>query len=80
MLLILIWKKQKFFGPSQIYTALSRIKHYDKLFGTGKYKKSSIKVNVDELNENERLSKIDTNTVSDDTLTIFILDVRDVRS
>ena len=50
------------------------------MFGTGKYKKSSIKVNVDELNENEGLSKIDTNTVSDDTLTIFILDVRDVRS
>ena len=75
-------KKQKSFGPGQICTELSRMKKYDKLFFIRKYKRSSIKVNVDAVYEYGRLkdyclfSTIDRNAVSDDTLTIFILNLR----
>ena len=42
-------RKQKSFGPDQIYTALSRVKAYDNLYCEGEFKKTEIKVNKDAL-------------------------------
>ena len=44
-------KKQKLFGPGQIYTPLGRIKMHNKLFSTRQNKKCSVTVNMDALNE-----------------------------
>ena len=45
--------KKQVFGSGQIYTALIRIKWYNKLLWTGEYKRSSIKINMEALNEYE---------------------------
>ena len=50
-------QKQKPFGLAQIYTGLKRIKTYDNLYRTGKFKKSAIKVNKDALFEYECLKQ-----------------------
>ena len=50
---------QKSFGPRQIYTALRRIKTYDKLYIIGKFKKSAIKVHKDALFKYECLKQND---------------------
>lgn len=53
-----------------------------KLFCTGKYERSSIKVNEDASKEYEQLknhclfSTIERNAVSDNTFTIFVLNVQ----
>ena len=52
-------QKQRSFGPGQIYTALSRVKTYDNIYCTGKFKKSAIKVNKDALLEYKRLKESD---------------------
>ena len=75
-------RKQRSFGPGQIYTALSRIKTFNTLYCTGEFKRTSIKVSQEALAEYERLknhslfSEIKKNTVSNDTLTLLILNVR----
>ena len=46
-------QKQRTFGQGQMYTALSRVLSYDKLFCMGKFEPSSIKVNVSALQEYE---------------------------
>ena len=43
-------QKQKSFGLAQIYTGLKRIKTYDNLYRTGKFKKSAIKTKMHCLN------------------------------
>ena len=48
-------QKQRTFGQGQMYTELSRVSSYDKLFCMGKFKLSSIKVNVSALQEYEQL-------------------------
>ena len=48
-------RKQKSFGPGQIYTALSTVKTYDNLYCIGQFKKSAVKANKDALLEYERL-------------------------
>ena len=75
-------RKQKSFGPSQIYTALSRVKTYENLHCIGEFKKSAIKANKDALVEYERLKQNDSfstikrNTVSNNTITILVHNVR----
>ena len=46
-------QKQRTFGQGQIYTTLSRVSSYDKLFCVGKFEQSPIKVNVSTLQEYE---------------------------
>lgn len=46
-------KNQKSFGLGQIFTALCRIKPYEKMFCAEKYKGSLMIVNVDALNQYE---------------------------
>ena len=71
-------RKQKSFGPGQIYTALSRVKTYDNLYCIGEFKKSAVKVNKKALPEYERLkqndlfSTIKSNNISDKTITVFV--------
>ena len=78
-------RKQKSFGPGQIYTALSRIKTFDNLYCTGQFKRTSIKVSQEALVEYERLknhslfAEIEKNTVSNETLTLLILNVRSLK-
>ena len=48
-------QKQRTFGQGQMYTALSRVSSYDKLFCVGKFEPPSIKVNVSTLQEYESL-------------------------
>ena len=75
-------QKQKSFGPGQIYTALSRVKTYDNLYCTRKFKKSAIVINKDELFEYERLKQNDLfsttkrNNISDHTIAVFVYNVR----
>ena len=75
-------RKQKLFGPGQIYTALSRVKTYDNLYCIREFKKSGIKVNEDALLEYERLkqndlfSTITRSTISDDTITVLVHNVK----
>ena len=52
-------RKQKSFGPGQMYTGLSRLKTYDNLYCTREFKKSAIKVNKDALLEYGRLQQND---------------------
>ena len=58
------------------------MKTYDNMFCAGEYSRSSIKVNIDALNEYDRLkdycffSTINRDAVSDDTLAIFIMNVQ----
>ena len=65
-----------------MYTALSRVSSYDKLFCVGKFEPSSIKVNVSALQENKWLrqgsifANIDKIVVTDDSITILLLNVR----
>ena len=70
-------KKQKSFASGEIYTTLSNIKRY-KLFYKDEYKRSK---NTDVLNKYERLKDclfltIDKNAAPNETLTIFLLNVR----
>ena len=73
---------QKTFGQGQMYTALSRVSSYDKLFCVRKFEPSSIKVNVSALQEYERLRQniifenIENIFVTDDTITILLLNVK----
>ena len=75
-------QKQRTFGQGQMYTALSRVSSYDKLFCVGKFEPSSIKANVSALQEYERLRQnsifenIEKICVTDDTITILLLNVR----
>ena len=75
-------RKQKSFGPDQIYTALSTVKTYDNLYYIGEFKKSAIKANKDALIEHERLkqndlfSTIKRNTISNNTIAILVHNVR----
>ena len=75
-------QKQRKFGQGQMYTALSRVSSYDKLFCVGKFEPSSIKVNVSALQEYERLRQniifenIENIFVTDDTITILLLNVK----
>ena len=75
-------RKQKSFGPGQMYTASSIVKTYDNLYCTGEFKKYAIKVNKDALLEYERLkqndlfSTIKTNAISNDTVGVLIHNVR----
>ena len=77
-------RKQKLFGPGQIHTALSRVKTYDNLYCIGEFKKSAIKVNKGVLLEYECLkqnylfSTIKRNNISDNTITVFIHNVRSI--
>ena len=65
-----------------MYTALSRVSSYDKLFCVGKFEPSSIKINVSALQEYERLCQnsifenIEKIIVTDDSVTILLLNVR----
>ena len=65
-----------------MYTALSRVSNYDKLFCVGKFEPSSIKANVSALQEYERLRQnsifenIEKTCVTVDTITILSLNVR----
>lgn len=71
------FQKQKAFGQCQIYVALSKVKSYHKLFCIRTFKKTSIKTNVDALNECE-LSMFDSikkNLFSDDVFTILVVNV-----
>ena len=65
-----------------MYTALSRVKTYDKLYCIGEIRKSAIKVNKDALLEYERLkqndlfSTVKRNAISWDTVTVLVHNVR----
>ena len=75
-------QKQRTFGQGQMYTALSRVSSYDKLFYVGKCEPPSIKMNVSALQEYERLRQnrifenIEKIIVTDDSITILLLNVR----
>ena len=75
-------RKQKSFGPGQIYTALSSVKTYANLYCIEECKKSAIKVNKETFSEYERLkqndifSTIKRNNTSDDTIIVFVQNVR----
>ena len=75
-------QKQRTFGQGQMYKALSRVSSYDKRFCMGKFEPSSIKVNVSALQEYEGLRQnsifenIEKICVTDDTITILLLNVR----
>ena len=64
-----------------MYTALSRVKTYDRYF-IGEFKKSVIEVNKDALLKYERLkqnflfSTIKRNAISDDTITVLVHNVK----
>ena len=74
-------QKQITFGQGQMYTTLSRVSSYDKLFCVGKFEPSSIKVNVSARQEYERLRQnsifenIEKIIVTDDKITILLLNV-----
>ena len=61
---------------------LSRVKTFDNLYYIGEFKKSAIKANKDALFEYERLkqndlfSTIKRNNIYDDTITVFVHNVR----
>ena len=65
-----------------MYTALSRVSSYDKLFCVEKFGPSSIKVSVSALQEFESLRQnsifenIEKIIVPDDSITILLLNVR----
>ena len=71
-------RKQKSFGPDQIYTALSRVKAYDNLYCKGEFKKYTIEVNKDALFEYEGLKQNDLfpttkrNKTSDSVIKVFV--------
>ena len=75
-------RKQKSFGPDQIYTTLSRVKTYDNLYCIGEFKKSAIKANRYLLIEHERLkqndlfSTVKRNIISNITITILVHNIR----
>ena len=75
-------QKQKDFGPGQIYTALSRVTDYHKLFCKGEPNTSSIRVNTSALEEYERLRQnsifdtIEKVAISEDTTTLLLVKVR----
>ena len=75
-------QKQKHFGPGQIYTALSRVTDYHKLFCKGEPNTSSIRVNTSALEEYERLRQnsifdtIEKVAISEDTTTLLLVNVR----
>ena len=75
-------QKQKYFGPGQIYTALSRVTDYDKLFCKGELNTSSIRVNTFALVEYERLCQnsifdtIERVAISEDPTTLLLVNVR----
>ena len=62
--------------------ALSRVKTCNNIYCIGEFKKSAIKVNKKALSEYERLkqndlfSTIKSNNISDDTITVFVQNVR----
>ena len=68
--------------PGQRYTALSRAKSYDNLHFIREFKKSAIKVNKDTLLEyeymkqNDLFSTIERNNISDNTITVFVHNLR----
>ena len=76
------FQKQRTFGQDQVYTALSRVSSYDKLFCVEKFGPSSIKVSVSALQEFESLRQnsifenIEKIIVPDDSITILLLNVR----
>ena len=75
-------QKQRTFGQGQMYTALSRVSSYDKVFYVGKCEPPSMKMNVSALQEYERLRQnrifenIEKIIVTDDSITILLLNVR----
>ena len=76
-----VLQKQRKFGQSQMYTALSRVSTYDKVFCVGKFEPSSTRVNVSALQKYERLQhsifeNIKKICVTDDAITILLLNVR----
>ena len=74
-------QKQKYFGLGQIYTALSRVTNYDKLFCKGELSTSSIRVNSSALEEYQRLRQgsifdtIEKVAIGEDTTTLLPLNV-----
>ena len=78
-------QKQKSFGSGQIYVALSRVRSFERLFCIGQFKKSAIKVNKDALEEYERLKSnsifdsVQNIDISNDTLSLFLLNVRSLK-
>ena len=75
-------QKPRTFGQGQMYTALSRVSSYDRLFCVGKFEPSSIKVNVSPPQEYKRLRQdsifenIEKICDTDDTITILLLNFR----
>ena len=73
-------------GQGQMYTALSRVSSFDKLFCVGKFEPSSIKMNVSALQEYERLRQnsilqnIEKIIVTDDSIKILLLKVRSLKT
>ena len=69
-----------------MYTALSRVSSFDKLFCVGKFEPSSIKMNVSALQEYERLRQnsilqnIEKIVVTDDSIKILLLNVRSLKT
>ena len=69
-----------------MYTALSRVSSFDKLFCVGKFEPSSIKMNVSALQEYERLRQnsilqnIEKIIVTDDSIKILLLKVRSLKT
>ena len=69
-----------------MYTALSRVSSFDKLFCVGKFEPSSIKMNVSALQEYERLRQnsilqnIEKIIVTDDSIKILLLNVRSLKT
>ena len=65
-----------------MYTALSAVSRYDKLFCVGKFEPSSIKVNASALQEyvqlcqNSIFENVEKICVTDDTMTILLLNSR----
>ena len=74
-------QKQKYFGLGQIYTALSRVTNYDKLFCKGELNTSAIRVDTSALEENKRLHQncifdtIQKVANSEDATTLLLLNV-----
>ena len=77
-------RKQKSFGPGQMYTALSRVNTYDNIYCIGEFKKSAIKLDKDVLLEYERLkqndlfSTIKRNAISGNTVIVLVHNVRSI--
>ena len=75
-------QKQKYFGPGQMYTALSIVTDYDKLFCKGELNTSSTRVNTSALEEYERLRQnsifdtIEGIAIPKDATTLLLVNVR----